>query len=164
MQSKKLKAIFPETGILVLNFRHSYFELAHLIKSGINAVVSESCPLENILLLLNSLKTDEVHYNHILTQHIYKKCRSLIADNLSDLKITEVKCIRLLCHGLTHEEIGNKFTLSTSRINAIFSDIHSKTGCVHFMDFVRFALMYNIIDWDDVRLSEKYDSVLGKLA
>jgi DNA-binding NarL/FixJ family response regulator len=159
---KKLKSIFPETGVLAFNFRHSYFALVHLIKSGINAVVSESCPLENVLLLLTSLKTNEIHFNNILTQNIYRKCKSLVVDNLSDLKMIEVECIRLFCYGLTHEEIGNEFTLSTSRINAIFSDIHSKTGCVSLMDIVRFALIYNIIDWDEIKLSEKFDFLVGK--
>ncbi|MBK7853235.1 MAG: response regulator transcription factor [Bacteroidetes bacterium] len=144
---KLVKRSFPEISILVINFDHSEFELTHLLKAGVNAICPPNSSMENILLWAYEQKPSEIRRNYLVTNKILKRIKSNIISSLSELSMIEIQCIKEFCSGFKHDEIGKRHNLSKRRIDNLFHSIRQKTSCNCQVDFVRFGLMFDLIDW-----------------
>lgn len=143
---RQLRASVPDVKIVVMNFDHSEFEKIELMKAGVNAIMPVETTLQNILLGLVEMRPDRFMSNYLMPESRLRKINDDGIDLQFILTMQEVECIKSLCYGRKAEQIAEQQSVPEKEVQKMILEIQEKTHCHTTLDFIRFALLNNILN------------------
>lgn len=129
---KKIKNINKEIKCIILSMNKDNFTIENALNYGADGYLSKDMDGHEII---NSL-LEIVENNKIVTPNTYKS-----NSNKFNLTKRELEIAKLVCSGLTSNEISNKFFLSTHTINTHRKNILNKLNAKNTLE------MCNIIKY-----------------
>lgn len=145
LEFDKLLTLFPHLKGIIFNFSGSNHDLICMVKSGIKGVFDISSKLQDILIQIPLLKSQDYLYNNLITPCLLRKVRKLEAVESDGLKMIEIQLIRSRFEGLSNAEIAQRYNYSLSHVKNMFHIILSKTGTKNTQSLMRFAIDNRLI-------------------
>jgi DNA-binding NarL/FixJ family response regulator len=146
LEFEKYHSLFPRLNCVVFNYSGSTHELLCIVKSGIKGVFDLSSKLQDVLIQLPLLNSQEYLYNDLITPCLLKRVKKLKFVESEGLKMIEIQFIRCRYEGLSNGEIAKRFNYSLSHVKNMFHGILSKTGVKNTQELMRFAVEEGFVE------------------
>jgi DNA-binding NarL/FixJ family response regulator len=118
-----------------------------MVTMGVKGFMLKNDGIKELLQAISEIVSGNVWFSNELLQKIIvnvnKNNRGNTPTELSD---REVEVLKLVCEGLTADEIAKMLNLSYDTIKTHKSNLLSKTGCNNAPSLVMYAIRNKIID------------------
>ena len=143
-----LKERFPKVKPIVLTMHEESYYVAQLILCGARAYLPKSCSINDLVLTINKVYTDNFYFNEALSRLIVstsfkeqKFQQQLRHINLSE---REIEVLRLVCDEKSAKDIALKLSITIDTVNTHRRNIYAKTNSSTLIGLIKFALKNGI--------------------
>lgn len=145
---KNLEVRHPDIKSIVLSATSNQMEIIECLQLGAKAYLPKHVDFEIIMDAIFQVN-EGLHYldqnvSEVVITTLRNKPNSLRRNEINLLNEKEIEVIRLVCNGLTNQEIAEHLCLSTRTIEGIRLQISKKTKTKKVVDLIYFALKNRI--------------------
>ena len=153
--TKQIKAINPDTTVLVLTVHDEIEYVLEILESGADAYLTKNVLVENIIQSIHSVVTGEMVISPLIFKQVLKYAlRQSIkpVPSILGVKLTmrEQDILRLLVTGMSNKQIAQELNLGIRTIKSHLMDIYSKLNVASRTEAVIIALRSGLCKIDDL--------------
>jgi DNA-binding NarL/FixJ family response regulator len=137
--------INPSAKVLVIHNCIPIGEFNKLINSGIKGSILYSAPLHELVRALKMIESDQTSFPQQLLQEVMFQKSVSSAKSANVLSDREVEILKMLCDGLSNEQISDKLHLSYDTVKWHRSNIFIKCECKNVLALYKFAIKHNLV-------------------
>ncbi len=142
----------PEIKVLILTTNSDEESIIASIEAGASGFLHKDCSLEELLMAIELIHTDEGYFSENITSIIYKsyinkvkKDKTYRLDDSKHLTDRELEVVKLFSDGLSYKEIANQMNVSTKTIESHKTNILKKLELNNIIELVKYAIKNKII-------------------
>jgi Response regulator containing a CheY-like receiver domain and an HTH DNA-binding domain len=149
--SEKALAINPKLNILVLSMYDDYAHYSKLVSAGVKGFISKSSGKEELEKGIMAVSKGEYFFSGDLLRNIViginkpKDYTDLQTGDKVRFTPREEDVLKLICNGLSSNEIADKLFLSIKTIENLRSKLLQKTGVKNSVGLVIYAIKKKIV-------------------
>jgi DNA-binding NarL/FixJ family response regulator len=149
--SEKALALNPKLNILVLSMYDDYAHYSKLVSAGVKGFISKSSGKDELEKGIIAVSKGEFYFSGDLLRNIVvgiNKSKEHTDIQTGDkVKFTprEEEVLKLICNGLSSNEIADKLFLSIKTIENLRSKLLQKTGVKNSVSLVIYAIKNKIV-------------------
>jgi len=147
----KLIKAFPEAKILVIGSSFSSDDYRNLIAAGIKGSVLYSAGLPSLINALHEIRLGRICFPNEALQQIMLKRQPKQGKPANGLTERESEILRLLCDGMSNEQISEMLHLSCDTIKWHRSNILVKCECKNILSLYKYALKKKLVHVPKIR-------------
>lgn len=148
--SEKLLAKYPELKIMILSMHAEKSLIKRLIQIGIKAYLTKTCDADEFLFAVYQVLKGKTHFSSDLLKSSVTEPSAGIEENnlvkISQLSPREKEIVKLICDGLTNNQIADKLFLSAKTIDNHRSNVMKKLEVHNIVELIRFCLNHGLAD------------------
>jgi DNA-binding NarL/FixJ family response regulator len=147
--TRKALELMPELKIIVLSMLGDEDYYYKMIDLGAKGFILKSTGIDEIEKAIHDVMLGESYFSNELLRKIIKNFSTnnnqihIINESLTD---RETEILKLICHGLTTEEMASSLNISPKTIKTHRANLLEKTGCKNTPAMIFFALKNKIIE------------------
>jgi DNA-binding NarL/FixJ family response regulator len=145
----KAREKYPNLKTIVLSMFGDDNYYYKMIKSGVNGFILKTSDVEELENAIKVVVSGGNYFsNELLSKVIsgFEKRSSQQEKTNSRLTNREVEVIKLICNGLTNEEMAEKFHLSPKTVKNHRANLMAKTGCKNAASMAIYAIKNKLIE------------------
>lgn len=140
---KKAKEKLPDLKVLILSMLSSEDYYNTFNQLGVDGYLLKESDYEELTRAISSVMKGGKYFSQELLINLLKNKKGKTTINLTD---REKDILKLLCSGLSTQEISEKLKLSVRTIDKYRSDLLIKTGVSNSISLVLFAIKNGLVD------------------
>ncbi len=139
----------PDLKILALTMfgeENYYFKM---VKAGVKGFLLKTSDIKELEIAIKDVTTGETYFSNELLRKIitnFDKKTSQQVQETNILTDRELDVIKLICDGMTNEEIAEKLHISPKTVKGHRANLLAKTGCKNAPSMVLYAIKNKIIE------------------
>jgi DNA-binding NarL/FixJ family response regulator len=146
-----LKAIekYPDLKILVLSMFGEENYYYKMVNAGVKGFLLKSCDIKELETAINEVSNGESYFSNELLRKIINDFGKKPANpDIESNKLTnrELEVMKLICNGLTNEEIGDSLHISPKTVKGHRASLLSKTDSKNTPSLVIYAIKNKLIE------------------
>ena len=140
---RKVKEIYPNLKIIVLNMHDEAHLIQEILKENVNGYVLKKDTNHNLLEALEKVEKGEV----FISDEINNIINNAISQQTSSIKLTEKETmvLQLISKNFSKSEIGPEMELSDRSVNSLCRSLFKKTKTSSIVSLLRFAYANNMV-------------------
>lgn len=148
---KVVRDTYQDKAILILASSHSSSILNECLKLGIDALLSQDIPIDQMLSVIRICALRYTVISPGLVKNYYGdgSLKSHRGSNLTKLHFREIQVIKLAAKGYSNKEIGQQLSISVNTVNTHFINIFRKLKVESRTEAVLLALRQELITLDE---------------
>jgi len=142
--TRKAIEIKPELQVLALSMYGDEKYYQKMIESGVKGFIIKNADIKELEQAIREVASG----GNWFSNELLRKVITSIAKKNEEVKLTvrELEILKLICIGLSNEQIAEKLYLSQETIKWHRSNILSKTGCKNTATLVLYAVRTNLVE------------------
>ncbi len=142
---------FPDLKIIALSMfgeKEFYYKM---IEAGVKGFLVKNSPFPQLIEALNTVANGENCFSPELLYSIVKNIKTsgiLHNPNSDIISDREIEILKLICEGLSNQEVGDKLFISKRTVDKHRANILEKTNTKNTANLVMWAIKHNIIKVD----------------
>lgn len=137
---------YPDLNILALSMFGDENYYYSMVEAGAKGFVLKSASLTELENAITEISKGGSWFSADLLQRLIIKINAKTKQqNTLEFSNREAEIIKLICEGLTNEQIASKINLSYDTIKWHRANINSKTGCNNTASLVMYAIKNNLV-------------------
>jgi DNA-binding NarL/FixJ family response regulator len=143
--SKIVMEKYPELKILTLSSFGDEKYYYKMVESGVKGFVIKNSGIAELEHAISEISSGGNWFSNELLQKVIK---SITKNNINKVEISdrEIEILKLICEGLTNEQIASKIHLSSDTVKWHRNNLLSKTGCNNTAALIIYAIKKKIIN------------------
>jgi len=143
--TEKALKIYPSMKILVLSMFGEEEYVYSMVDRGVSGFILKTSGLMDFERAINKVLEGQQYYSEEIMGILVKKFRSYDSPDKLVLTDKETEVLRLLCKGLSNNEIADKLFLSVRTVEGYRNKLLQKTGSSNVLNLVIFALKNKLV-------------------
>jgi DNA-binding NarL/FixJ family response regulator len=143
--SKKLMEKYPELKILTLSSFGDEKYYYKMVEAGVKGFVLKNSGLSELEQAITEVASGGNWFSNELLQKVIINI-SKSSPNEIEFSEREIEVLKLICDGLTNDQIAEKIHLSPDTIKWHRNNLLSKTGCNNTAALIIYAIKKKLID------------------
>ncbi len=143
-----------KTIVLSSHYQPNY--LGHMFRLGANAFLPKEIGKEELVNIIHEVSRRGHYFDsdqiEVLRTQTSDRISSFRIDHSDVLSKREIDVLRLLCHQMSAQEIGDKLFISKRTVETHKSSLLSKTGAKNVAGLIIFAAQNKLVDLEGIRL------------
>jgi len=142
--TRKAIEIKPELQVLALSMYGDEKYYQKMIESGVKGFIIKNADIKELEQAIREVASG----GNWFSNELLRKVITSIAKKNEEVKLTvrELEILKLICIGLSNEQIAEKLYLSQETIKWHRSNILSKTGCKNTATLVLYPVRTNLVE------------------
>lgn len=135
------------TGVKILVILHDTDPEIYkgLINNGVKGSVSASSEITELTKAIQEIIADKIYYPYEVLKKIMQETKPETEKQSAGLTEREIEILRLLCDGLSNEQISDKLHLSYDTVKWHRGNILIKCGCKNILALYKYALKQKLL-------------------
>lgn len=138
---------YPDLKIIALSMfgeDEFYFKM---IESGVKGFLIKNSEIKDVLNAIEIVAKGENCFSQELLYSIVKNINksNILLNSQTDLSEREIEIVKLICEGLSNQEIADKLFISKRTVDKHRSNILEKTACKNTASLVMYSIKKGII-------------------
>lgn len=148
--TKIIHALYPEVRILILTMHDDEQLILHLLEAGASGYLVKNADAEEIKLAMHACKENGYYFSDyvsslMLKTLVHKKTASPKFKKEIKLSERELEVLKLICEGLTAQEIGKQIFLSHRTVEGLKAGLLEKIGVRNTAGLIMYAVKQGIV-------------------
>jgi DNA-binding NarL/FixJ family response regulator len=144
--TSKAMAKFPSLNVLALSMYGDDSYYYKMVKAGVKGFLLKTCDINELETAIKSVAAGESYFSNALLQKIVNDFgKSSATPEALALTDREVDVMKLICDGLTNDEIAEKLHISAKTVKTHRAKLLAKTDSKNTPSMVMYAIKYKII-------------------
>jgi DNA-binding NarL/FixJ family response regulator len=152
--TEKALKINPQLKIIVLSMFGEEEYLYSMVLLGIQGFLLKTTTMGNLERAINNVANGHQYFSPELNGLLANRLRQMSTKELPQFTKKEVEVLRLLCKGLTTDEIADKMFISKRTVEGYRAKLLQKTGLTNTINLVIFAIRNKLVALDDLQNAE----------
>ncbi|WP_452223631.1 response regulator [Lacinutrix chionoecetis] len=150
--TKAIKERFPESKIIILSSFYSPSFINYMVRLGVNAFLPKNINPQELIFSIDMVHEKGLYFTKEYAEAF--KVQNLQMpkkphfENKESITKKELEILKLICHGLTNQQVAEKTSRSIRTIEGHRQHLLDKTGAKNTAGLVVFALMHELVDVD----------------
>lgn len=136
---------YPQVKFLVISNKLSNDEYLQLINSGVKGSILTTSDLSELVTAIQEIMEGKIFFPQKILQKILLSQTSLNSKKTNVLTEREIEILRLLCEGLSNEQISERIHLSYDTVKWHRSNILIKCGCKNILSLYKYAIKKELV-------------------
>lgn len=142
---RTLTDLFAEVKILVMNHDTNPGIYKGLINNGVKGSISVCSEINELIKAIHEITADKIYYPYEVLKKIMQETKPEAEKQTAGLTDREIEILRLLCEGLSNEQISDKLHLSYDTVKWHRGNILIKCGCKNILALYKYALKQKLL-------------------
>jgi two-component system response regulator NreC len=151
--TRKLKASWPGTRVLILTIHEDASLLNEAIRAGASGYIVKRAAESELVDAIRAVARGQTYLHPTMTRAVLMEAE-LVASSQDDaptaLTPREEQVLRLIARGHTNPEIADLLTISVRTVEGHRSNLMSKLGLRSRVELVRYAAQHGLLDLDGI--------------
>lgn len=139
---KAIRKQFPEVKVIIISMHFDHELVNHFMDKGVNAYIPKAADTGILIDAIYSVNNDAYYFDNISEGATKEKGSDALRFLLT---AKEIEVLKLICAGLSNNEIAEKLTLSVNTVDYHRKNIHAKTKIKKATLLTLFAVRNGII-------------------
>jgi DNA-binding NarL/FixJ family response regulator len=135
---------FPKVKVLLIANNLHIDEYQQMIDLGVKGTVCIGADLEELTIAVKELAAGKIYFPYDVLRQVMTNTQN-DPGKLTGLTYREIEILRLLCDGLSNEQISEKLHLSFDTIKWHRSNILNKCECKNILALYKYAVKHKLI-------------------
>lgn len=136
---------YPDLTILTLSSFGDEKYYFKMVKAGVKGFVMKSSGINELECAIKEVLTGNTWFSNELLQKVIISISKSAAQKI-EISEREQEVLRLICEGLTNDQIAEKLFLSVDTIKWHRNNLLSKTGCNNTASLVMYSIRSKLIE------------------
>lgn len=139
----------PNLKVLALSMFGDEGHYYKMVNAGVKGFLLKTSDINELQLAINEVSSGENYFSNELLRKIisdYGKNTPKKNEEVSAFTDREMDVIKLICNGLTNEEIAEKLHISPKTVKGHRANLLAKTGCKNTPSMVIYAIKNKLIE------------------
>lgn len=138
---------YPDLKIIALTMFSDKAYYYKMIEAGVKGFLLKDSGIEEVINSIEKVAKGENCFSNELLLSIVKDIQQIqnVNNNIENLSDREQEILRLICSGLSNQEIGDQLFISKRTVDKHRSNIMDKTDCKNTAGLVMYAIKNSII-------------------
>lgn len=151
--AKELKAILPDTAILILTMHDDEEYLFRAIHAGASGYILKSAPHEELLAAIDSVASGNAYLNPMSTKRLMSEYLEKLksAENAGSFELLsdrEQEILTWIAKGYSNKEIADQLIISVKTVESHKSNLMEKLGFKTRPELVKYALKKGLLHFE----------------
>jgi DNA-binding NarL/FixJ family response regulator len=143
--TEKALAMYPSLKILVLSMFGEEEYVYSMVDRGVSGFILKTSGLQDFERAVKKVLDGQQYYSEEIMGLLLKKFRQFDPSEKVTLSEKEIEVLRLLCKGLSNNEIADKLYISVRTVEGYRNKLLQKTGSSNVLNLVIFALKHKLV-------------------
>ena len=143
--TEKALKMNPSLKILVISMFGEEEYVYSMVEKGVYGFILKTSGIRDLEKAINRVSEGQQYYSEEIMGLLVKKVRQIDAVEKIIFTDKEMDVLRLLCKGLSNNEIADKLFLSVRTVEGYRNKLLQKTGSVNVINLVIFALKNKLV-------------------
>ena len=143
--TEKALRLYPDLRILVLSMFGEEEYVYTMVDRGIFGFILKTSELSDFKKAIQKVADGQHYYSDEIMEILVKKVRGLDAEEKLVLSDKETEVLRLLCKGLSNNEIADKLFISVRTVEGYRNKLLQKTNSVNVLNLLLYALRHKLV-------------------
>ena len=143
--TEKALKMNPSLKILVISMFGEEEYVYSMVEKGVYGFILKTSGIRDLEKTINRVSEGQQYYSEEIMGLLVKKVRQIDAVEKIIFTDKEMDVLRLLCKGLSNNEIADKLFLSVRTVEGYRNKLLQKTGSVNVINLVIFALKNKLV-------------------
>jgi DNA-binding NarL/FixJ family response regulator len=143
--TEKALALYPSLKILVLSMFGEEEYVYSMVDRGVSGFILKTSGLQDFERAVKKVLDGQQYYSEEIMGLLLKKFRQFDPSEKVTLSEKEIEVLRLLCKGLSNNEIADKLYISVRTVEGYRNKLLQKTGSSNVLNLVIFALKHKLV-------------------
>ena len=148
--TEKALKIYPDLKIIVLTMFGDEEYLYSMVLKGICGYLLKTTSLTNLERAIRMVSNGQQYYTPELNGMLAKKLRQFSSNEIPTFTGKETELLKLLCKGLSTEEIAEKLCMSKRTIEGYRAKLLLKTGLSNTINLVIYAIRNKLVNLEEI--------------
>jgi DNA-binding NarL/FixJ family response regulator len=148
--TKAAREKYPDIQIVALSMHGDEEYYYKMIEAGVRGFLLKDSGIKEIERAIYTVLEGESYFSNELLRQIIsglnKKGQPESVVEKDGLSTRELDVLKLICQGLTNEEIADKLCISAQTVKGHRSNLLSKTNCKNSASLVMYAIKNKVVD------------------
>ncbi len=141
---------FPDLKVLALSMHGDEEYYYKMIEAGVKGFLLKDSGIKEIERAIFAVLEGESYFSNELLRQIISGMNSKKSNESAvekdGISTRELEVLRLICAGLTNEEIADKLCISAQTVKGHRSNLLSKTNCKNSASLVMYAIKNKVVE------------------
>jgi DNA-binding NarL/FixJ family response regulator len=140
----------PEIRVIALSMHSDYDHYQQMVKFGAKGFIQKSTGIDEVISAIRAVAQGGSYFSNDIMKAIVANME--LNDNntykpnlIVDISSREMEVLKLICDGLTNEEISKKLYISPTTVKGHRSNLLSKTGAKNTASLIMFAVKNKLV-------------------
>ena len=143
--TKKIKAEYPETKVIILSMYKESGLIKTLIKIGADGYLLKNSDKDELVDAITRVASGQQYFSSDVTMSLLDKTPDKTSQfqpdkRVSELTQREIEILKLITEGLSNKEIGDKLFISHRTVDSHRTNLMKKIGVNNIAGLIRFAI------------------------
>jgi len=148
--TEKALKLYPDLKIIVLTMFGDEEFLYSMVLKGIYGYLLKTTSLTNLERAIRMVSNGQQYYTPELNGLLAKKLRQFSSSELPAFTTKETELLKLLCKGLSTEEMAEKLCMSKRTIEGYRAKLLQKTGLSNTINLVIYAIRNKLVNLEEM--------------
>ncbi|MEI7897486.1 MAG: response regulator transcription factor [bacterium] len=135
----------PSLKILVISMFGEEEYVYSMVEKGVSGFILKTSGIRDLEKAINRITEGHQYYSEEIMGLLVKKVRQIDAVEKVTFTEKEMEVLRLLCKGMSNNEIADKLFLSVRTVEGYRNKLLQKTGCSNVINLVIYALRNKLV-------------------
>jgi DNA-binding NarL/FixJ family response regulator len=150
--TRKLKASWPDTHVLILTVHEDSSLLHEAIRAGASGYIVKRAVESELVDAVRAVARGETYLHPTMTRAVLVQAQ-IVADSSDkppeELTPREEQVLRLIARGFTNPQIADLLTLSVRTVEGYRANLMAKLDLHSRVELVRYAAQHDLLDLDE---------------
>ena len=143
--TKKIKAKFPETKVIILSMYKESGLIKSIVDIGADGYLIKNSDKNELMEAITRVASGQQYFSSDVTMSLLKKAPHKTSQfkpdyRVSELTEREIEIMILIAEGLSNKEIGEKLFISHRTVDSHRTNLMKKVGVNNIAGLIRFAI------------------------
>ena len=148
--TEKALKLYPDLKIIVLTMFGDEEYLYSMVLKGIYGYLLKTTSLTNLERAIHMVSNGQQYYTPELNGMLAKKLRQFSSNEIPTFTSKENELLKLLCKGLSTEEMAEKLCMSKRTIEGYRAKLLLKTGLSNTINLVIYAIRNKLVNLEEI--------------
>ncbi|MEI8049441.1 MAG: response regulator transcription factor [Bacteroidota bacterium] len=148
--TEKALKLYPDLKIIVLTMFGDEEYLYSMVLKGIYGYLLKTTSLTNLERAIRMVSSGQQYYTPELNGLLAKKLRQFSSSELPAFTAKESELLKLLCKGMSTEEMAEKLCMSKRTIEGYRAKLLQKTGLSNTINLVIYAIRNKLVNLEEM--------------
>ena len=148
--TEKALKLYPDLKIIVLTMFGDEEYLYSMVLKGIYGYLLKTTSLTNLERAIRMVSNGQQYYTPELNGLLAKKLRQFSSSEIPAFTAKENELLKLLCKGLSTEEMAEKLCMSKRTIEGYRAKLLQKTGLSNTINLVIYAIRNKLVNLEEM--------------